>query len=294
MALHQWLNLGPEEPNQAKPGENSTEPEQPMANGTSPVAKPVRPEEPNQAKPGENSTEPEQPTANGTSPVAEPVGPEEPNQAGSGENSTESEQSTDEAVDADTRVDSPSSIGTPAPTTYQPSYEPSSYPTSVPSSSYPTYWGTGYHNIEETAPDMQTVEPTEVPVNDVPTSSEAPTETAPSSPATDVSNLNTTDASEVDDRTEITGGQSSWSNNSTGQIFHDDDDAIKNEPAISSESDGASVANVKLCNINNIPLSTLTQGVTVPEGCVVLADKDLATISVNPQYNHATIFLVCA
>merc|ERR1711871_787709 len=286
--------VGPEEPHQVRPGENSTEPVQSMANGTSPVAEPVGPEEANQAGSGENSTEPVQPMANGTSPVAEPVGPEEPNQAGSGENSTESEQSTDEAVDAGTRVDSPSSIGTPAPTTYQPSYEPSSYPTSVPSSSYPTYWGTGYHNIEETAPDMQTVEPTEVPVNDVATSSEAPTEAAPSSPATEVSNLNTTDTSEDDDNTEISGGQSSWSNNSTGQISHDDDVAIKSEPATSSESDGASVANVKLCNINNIPLSTLIQGVTVPEGCVVLADKDLATVNVNPQYNHATIFLICA
>jgi len=168
----------------------------------------------------------------------------------------------------------------------------------------------GYHNMEETAPGVRTAEPTEIPEDETSNSGEnTPKTVSPSSPTGEGNKSATAgagagatedsgDEEDAQDAEETEGsddsvGHTSWSpNNSTEQTRPDDDVTV--EGPVPSDDAEVSTVNVKLCNINNIPLSTLMEGITVPEGCALLADKDLATVNVNPQYNHATIFLVCA
>ena len=51
---------------------------------------------------------------------------------------------------------------------------------------------------------------------------------------------------------------------------------------------------ISICNQNDIPVSYIRDGVTVPPGCVTLVDKDITTMAANPQYEHASIVTICA
>lgn len=51
---------------------------------------------------------------------------------------------------------------------------------------------------------------------------------------------------------------------------------------------------ISICNQNDIPVSYIRDGVTVPPGCVTLVDKDITTMTANPQYEYASIVTICA
>merc|ERR1711871_933384 len=48
-----------------------------------------------------------------------------------------------------------------------------------------------------------------------------------------------------------------------------------------------------ICNQNDIPISFIREGITVPPGGVVLMDKDITTASNNSQYYYESIVTVC-
>merc|ERR1711871_337202 len=125
------------------------------------------------------------------------------------------------------------------------------------------------------------------------------------------SSANSTDVSESSEgETTTDGTEESSSANSTdvsesseGETTSSSDGGTMEprEPTDDAPTDGGVERNqifpegtdFKICNVNNIPRSYLLDGVTVGEGCVVLADKDLTTIPVNPQYTHANLVIVC-
>ena len=125
------------------------------------------------------------------------------------------------------------------------------------------------------------------------------------------SSANSTDVSESSEgETTTNGTEESSSANSTDVSESSEEETTSSsdggtmeprEPTDDAPTDGGVERNqifsegtdFKICNVNNIPRSYLLDGVTVGEGCVVLADKDLTTIPVNPQYTHANLVIVC-
>ena len=59
-------------------------------------------------------------------------------------------------------------------------------------------------------------------------------------------------------------------------------------------SDTIVADNVRICNVNNIPISKIAEGITVAPGCVLLAEKDLTTIVQNSKYLHASVLVICS
>merc|ERR1711871_1903651 len=70
----------------------------------------------------------------------------------------------------------------------------------------------------------------------------------------------------------------------------DSEDSSPN-PEVDEDEIGGTIS---ICNQNDIPVSYIRDGVTVPPGCVTLVDKDITTMSENPQYEHASIVTICA
>jgi len=78
-------------------------------------------------------------------------------------------------------------------------------------------------------------------------------------------------------------------NNTTAPV-EVSEDASPN-PEVNEDEIGGTIS---ICNQNDIPVSYIRDGVTVPPGCVTLVDKDITTMSENPQYEHASIVTICA
>merc|ERR1711871_1102361 len=70
----------------------------------------------------------------------------------------------------------------------------------------------------------------------------------------------------------------------------DSEDSSPN-PEVDEDEIGGTIS---ICNQNDVPVSYIRDGVTVPPGCVTLVDKDITTMSANPQYEHASIVTICA